>query len=106
MTQKAKPARRLAATTVCVLGALSLPGTVEARDDTIQLAASDSYWCRMFPKYCSDEGTPGGTQNMPDMAPDGAARSMEAARPEADVAPAKPATTGADKQPPSDTSKK
>lgn len=105
MTQKAKHARRLAATTVCVLGALSLPGAAEARDDTIQLAASDSYWCRMFPKYCSDDGTPGGTQNVPDMMPEGAARGMEPAGSDTKAAPAKPASTEA-AQPPADDSKK
>jgi hypothetical protein len=105
MTQKAKPARRLAATIVCVLGALSLPGAAEARDDTIQLAASDSYWCRMFPKYCSDDGTPGGTQNKPDMMPEGAARGMAPASPEAEAAPAKPASNDAAKTPPADASK-
>jgi hypothetical protein len=45
----------LAATTVCAAGALALPAA----------AAQDSYWCKLFPKFCSDEATPGGTQNAP-----------------------------------------
>jgi hypothetical protein len=103
MTQKAKLARLLAASTGCVLGALSLPGAAAAHDDTIKLAASDSYWCRMFPKYCGDEGTPGGTQNVPDMMPDGAARGMAPAKPAAEDAPAESAAPEADKKAP-DTS--
>jgi len=93
MTQKAKHARLLAASIVCVLGALTLPAAAGGHDGTIQLAAADSYWCRMFTKFCGDEGTPGGTQNAPDMAPEGAARGMEPAAPEAEkAAPAAPAT--------------
>lgn len=104
MTQKAKPARLLAASTVCVLGVLSWPGAVAAHDGTIQLAASDSYWCRMFPKYCGDEGTPGGTQNMPDMLPEGAARGMAPAKPASEEAPAKAVSPEADKQRPASPS--
>jgi len=44
----------VAVTTTCVLGSLA------------QAAAAESYWCKMFPKFCSDEGTPGGTQNVPE----------------------------------------
>ena len=44
----------IAVTTTCVLGAL------------VQPVAAESYWCKMFPKFCSDEGTPGGTQNAPE----------------------------------------
>jgi hypothetical protein len=92
MTQKATYLRLLAASTVCVLGALTLPVAAQARDGAIQLAAADSYWCRMFPKFCGDEGTPGGTQNAPDMAPEGAARGLEPAQPEAEKAAPAPGT--------------
>jgi hypothetical protein len=103
MTQKAKHARLLAASTICVLGALTLPVGAEMRDGTIQLAASDSYWCRMFPKFCGDEGTPGGTQNAPDMAPEGAARGLEPAQPAAETAaPAAPAAGTEEPEKPAD----
>ena len=71
----------IAVTTTCVLGAL------------VQPAAAESYWCKMFPKFCSDEGTPGGTQNAPE-----APAPADTMTPSA--APAAPSTEAAPPPPP------
>lgn len=102
MTHKAKYSRLLAASTVCVLGSLAIPAAAEAGDSVIRLAASDSYWCQVFPKFCSDDGTPGGTQNVPD-GPEGTTRGLSPAEPEADSAPAAAPTTSSE-QPAADPS--
>jgi hypothetical protein len=58
--------RLLTASTICALGAVMLPTASRADEAAVQLAASESYWCRLFPKYCGDETTPGGAQAVPD----------------------------------------
>lgn len=74
----------IAVATTCVLGTL------------VQPVAAESYWCKMFPKFCSDEGTPGGTQNAPE-APAGA-QNAPAMSPE--PYPAAPSTDAAQPAPP------
>jgi hypothetical protein len=71
----------IAVTSTCVLSAL------------VQQAAAESYWCKMFPKFCSDEGTPGGTQNAPE-----APAPADTMTPSA--APAAPSTEAAPPPPP------
>jgi len=65
MKDKSFKTRVLAASTICALGALIQPTGSRADDAGVQLAASDSYWCRMFPSSCGDDTTPGGVQNTP-----------------------------------------
>lgn len=72
----------VAVTTTCVFGSL------------VQPAAAESYWCKMFPKFCSDEGTPGGTQNAPE-APGGTetpamSPAAPSTAPAVDAAPVEP----------------
>ena len=72
----------LAVTAACALGAL------------VQPAAAESYWCKMFPKFCSSEATPGGTQNAPETPAPAEAPAMSPA------APAAPSTEAAPPPPP------
>jgi hypothetical protein len=66
MKENVLSARFLAASTLCALGALIQPTAAWAGDGAVQLAASDSYWCKLFPSTCGDASTPGGVQNHPE----------------------------------------
>jgi len=61
--------RLLTASTICAFGAAMLPTSSRADEAAVRLAASESYWCRLFPKYCGDQTTPGGAQNVPSAGP-------------------------------------
>jgi len=85
--------RQLTVSAVCVLGSLALPAVAAAGERTMQIAASDSIWCRMFPTYCGDQSTPGGVQNAPTPAGDHSAPSEQAPSadmPAGDVSPVAP----------------
>jgi hypothetical protein len=78
MTEKSKSTRLLAVSTVCVLGSLAVPAGTVRSEDVVRLAASDSFWCRMVPSLCANEGTPGGAQNVAE--PPASAPAVDSAR--------------------------
>jgi hypothetical protein len=66
MKDKEPKTKLLAAAAICALGAMVQPTGSRADEAAVQLAASDSYWCQLFPSSCGDETTPGGAQNVPE----------------------------------------
>jgi hypothetical protein len=92
MTINTKHAKILAASAVWIVAACTSAAAAEQ-------PAESSFWCRMFPSFCGNEGTPAGTQHAPDMPAEGATRGLEpAAKPEAETAP--PATSAEEPEKP------